>query len=726
MGIPEPKLEDIKVDDVDFSDLEEQYTIPEDDSLNKYVVLDGAPIAPESKVPILTKVLTKFLSSVGKVENFYMPLDGGKSRGFAFIEYEDGAAAEKAIKQLNGKKLDVKHRLFLNKLTDIEKYGQSETITEEFQEPELPPFHETDYLKSWLQDPAGRDQFILQKGNISGVFWNKLKNDPEPVIEPRVGWTDREIKFSPKGSYAFSIHPQGVQAWGGKDFKGLKRFPHASTELIDFSPNEKYLVTLSPHPIVLPPDDHPNRSAFPFGPESQGHKLVIWEIATGLPARTFALPPNLENVKEMPWPLLKWSYDDRYTARLGPDALAIYDTTENFQLVDKKPLKINGIVDFEFAPSGIKLAGSRQTDPPSHVLSYWTPESTNQTARVVLLDVATRGVLRTINLFQVSDVRMHWQDTSEYLAVKVDRHTKSKKTIFSNLEFFKLNEKEIPVEKIELKDRVINFQWEPKGDRFVTISRPEVQGENNPAIPKNTITFFAPEVSKRKQTIISKKWIAFKSFEKKFANNISFSPKGRFVAVSTISNSPSQGSIEFFDLEYSGEKKEHESDEVSAHVKLLNAPKFSGLTNVEWDPSGRFFAGWSSVWAHRTENGYKLFTFSGNLLREELIDDFKAFVWRPRPDSLLSGGDRKKVRKNLKEYSAQFDESDAMEESTAARELILHRRRLLEEWTSFRNSILSHKEDYGIADEAGQSEDVEIIEEIKEEILEETEEIVTE
>jgi translation initiation factor 3 subunit B len=730
MGIPEPKLEDIKVEDVDFSDLEEQYAIPEDDSLDRFIVLDGAPIAPESKIPILTKVLTKFLSSAGKVENFHMPSEDGKSKGFAFVEYESNSVANKAIKQLNGKKLDVKHRLFLNKLSDIEKYGQTEGITEEFHEPEFPPLQETDYLKSWLQDPVGRDQFILQKGNVSGVFWNKRKDDPEPAIEPRVGWTDREIKFSPKGSYAFSIHPQGVQAWGGKDFKGLKRFPHASTELIDFSPNEKYLVTLSPNPIMLPPDDHPNRAAFPFGPESQGHKLVIWEIASGSPVRTFALPPNLENVKEMPWPLLKWSYDDKYTARLGPNALAIYDTSNDFQLVDKKPLKIEGLVDFEFAPSGVKLASSRQSDPPSYLLSYWTPESPNQTARVAILDVETRRVLRTINLFQVSDVRMHWQDNSEYLAVKVDRHTKSKKTLFSNLEFFKLNEKEIPVEKIELKDRVINFQWEPKGDRFVTISRPEVQGENNPAIPKNTISFFAPEISKKKQAaagaVNTKKWIAFKRFDKKFSNHISFAPKGRFVAVSTISSSPSQGGIEFFDLDYSGEKKEDESDDVSSHVKLLNAPRYPGLTNVEWDPSGRFLAGFSTVWVHRTENGYRLYNLSGNLLREELVDDFKSFAWRPRPESLLTGGDRKKVRKNFREYSAQFDEFDAMEESTAARELILYRRRLLEEWKSFTGYISEHKEEYGIVEEHEDDSNVEIIEEIKEEVLEENEEIVTE
>ncbi|CCH45307.1 translation initiation factor eIF-3 subunit [Wickerhamomyces ciferrii] len=722
MGLEQPKLEDIPVDDIDFSDLEAQYAVEDDTSFDKYLVVDGAPIAPEAKVPILTKVLTKLLSQHGTVTNFYMPIEDGKTRGFAFVEYETPEIVEKTIKSLNGKKLDVKHRLFLNKLTDIEKYGAEGNVTDDFQEPQLPPFEETDYLRSWLQDESGRDQFILQKQEMVGVFWNKKKENPEPAIEPRLNWTTSFIKFSPKGSYVFSIHPQGLQAWGGRDFKSLKRFSHPGVRLIDFSPDEKYLISLSPEPIILPPEDHPKRASFPFGPESEGHKLIIWDIATGLPARTFALPPHLEQRKEMIWPLLKWSHDGKYVARLGPNALAIYDATEDFALLDKKPLKIDNIMDFEFAPHGVQLATAKKQDPLTHVLAYWTPETGNQTARVALLEVPSKKVLRTINLFQVSDVKLHWQDNAEYLAVKVDRHTKSKKTLFTNLEFFKLNEKEIPVEKIELKDRVVNFGWEPKGDRFVTISRPEVQGAN-PAIARNAITFYAPELPSKGKIANLKKWIAFKVIEPKFSNTINWAPKGRFLVISTVGTS-SQGGLEFYDMDYPGEKKESESTQVNAHVREIGKLEYAGLTDLEWDPSGRFVAAWSSFWRHKIENGYRLLDLAGHVLREELIDDFKAFIWRPRPESLLTGGDRKKVRKNLREYSAQFDESDAMEASEATRELILNRRRLLEEWTSWRSTIDSHKDDYGIVQESTSNEDEEVIEEIKEEILEEKEEIV--
>ncbi|ODV94727.1 hypothetical protein PACTADRAFT_69681 [Pachysolen tannophilus NRRL Y-2460] len=711
----------IPIDDIDFSDLEAKYAIPEDDSLSHFIIVDGAPIAPESKVAVLKKVLTKVFSAAGKVTDMYMPVENGQTKGFVFVEFEDISSVDIACKKLNNKKLDVKHTLFVNKLSDVEKYGVKGHVSDEFVEPKIEPYHESPYLKSWLQDYNGRDQFVLQKGDEVGVYWSKNKNDPEPAVEPRQNWTQAFVRFSPKGSYLFSMHEQGIQAWGGPEFSRLKRFFHPNARLIDFSPCENYLVSLSPTPIEVPAEDHPARASFPFGPESEGHKLIIWDIKSGLPTRTFALPPNLENEKKMVWPLVKWSYDDKYCARMGPDALAVYETSD-FQLLDKKLIKIEGIVDFEWAPAGVKLAASKNKDADQHVLTYWTPEQVNQTARVALMQIPSREVIRTVNLFQVSDCKLHWQDEARFLCVKVDRHTKSKKTIFTSLEFFHLFEKDIPVEKLELKDSVINFSWEPKGERFVTISILDVGGNVNPAIARNTLTFFGPEEEKikNKTKLNIKKWTAFASFEKKHSNTIEFSPKGRFVAVATIIGN-NHGEIEFYDLDYDGTNKE--SSTVNNTGSGNN--KYFALTDIAWDPSGRYLAAWSSSWRHKIENGYRLYDFAGHLLREEVIDQFKTFYWRPRPQSLLSSNDRKKVRKNLREYSAQFEEADAMEADVATRELILKRRKLFEDWNSWRSEIEKIQKDLGLTQEE-ETEDVneEVVEEIREEVLEEKEEVV--
>lgn len=704
---------EINLDDVDFSDLEAKYSVDQDFGLDNYVVVDGAPVTTADKAPVLTKVLKKLLSSYGELEQgdegFFMPIEDGKTKGYLFAQYKQVDMAKRAIRQLNGKQLDKKHRLLVNSLNDVEKYGAEGNVPSEFQEPAIAPFKEHGYLKSWLQDEQGRDQCVLHYSETVGVYWSKRKNDPEPAIEPRKGFTSKYAKFSPKGTYLYSIHPQGVQSWGGPDFHSITKFIHNQVRLIDFSPNENYLVTLSPVPITIP-ETAAERANFPFGEESVGHKLVIWDLKTGEVARTFALPPHLEGQKEMPWPLVKWSHDDKYCARQGPNALAIYETP-SFQLLNKKLVEIDSIVDFEWAPSTVKLSNSK-VEGGEHVLSYWTPESTNQTARVALMQVPTTNVIRTINLFQVSDCKMHWHDDGSLLCVKVDRHTKSRKTIFSNLEFFRLTEKDIPVEKIELKEVVVNFAWEPKSDRFMTISNLD-DGNNNPAFARNTLSFYAPEVQS-KGKVTSSKFKCFSQIENKYSNTISWCPKGRYIVIATLSKS--NGELEFYDCSFEDDKKPGSAKETN-NVKFLKGDKYAGMTNLAWDPSGRFLVAWSSAWIHNIENGYKLFEFTGNLLKDETIDQFKEFIWRPRPASLLSAADRKKVRKNLREYSAQFDESDAMEADAATREAILLRRRLLEEWRAYRSR-------YAAAKSQKNEVEAQIIEEIKEEIIEEKEEVI--
>ena len=66
------------------------------------------------------------------------------------------------------------------------------------------------------------------------------------------------------------------------------------------------------------------------------------------------------------------------------------------------------------------------------------------------------------------------------------------------------------------------------------------------------------------------------------------------------------------------------------------------------------------------------------------MDRFKQFLWRPRPPTLLTKEKQRQIRKNLKEYSRQFDEEDAAEESNVSAELIAHRKRLVDEWNAWR------------------------------------------
>lgn len=136
------------------------------------------------------------------------------------------------------------------------------------------------------------------------------------------------------------------------------------------------------------------------------------------------------------------------------------------------------------------------------------------------------------------------------------------------------------------------------------------------------------------------------------------------------------------------------------------------------------------------ESGYHLYDFRGQLLREEHIDRFKQFSWRPRPPTLLSKEEQKQVRRNLREYSKQFDEQDAAKKSSASKAVIEARKRLMDEWRSWRERVVEdlrqEREELGLpadpeddkADADGGDEADRVIEEVVEEIVDEREEVM--
>jgi translation initiation factor 3 subunit B len=54
---------------------------------------------------------------------------------------------------------------------------------------------------------------------------------------------------------------------------------------------------------------------------------------------------------------------------------------------------------------------------------------------------------------------------------------------------------------------------------------------------------------------------------------------------------------------------------------------------------------------------------------------------------LLTKEQQKTIRKNLKEYSRQFEEEDAAQESNVSAELIQARKRAINEWNAWRARI---------------------------------------
>ena len=519
------------------------------------------------------------------------------------MEYSSPGEAAAAVRQLDLVPLDKKHTLRVNKLMDIERFARDGKVDDEYHPPKIEEFKPNDHLRSFMADPSGRgrDQVVMYRGDHVGVFWNNERDSPENIVD-RPNWTESFVQWSPLGTFLTSVHVQGVQLWGGPKWDRLGRFPHPFVNLVAFSPLEKYLVTWSARPISIPDEGHPALSL-----DDDGKNYVIWDIATGKPLRSFAnldVPgaaedhgaakgqqqPQQQQQRKLPWPAFKWSSDDKYVARLTQGSgISVYELPK-MNLLDKTSIKIEGVMDFEWAPAKPQREGVKTYE---QLFCYWTPEIGSNPAKVGLMSIPSKQIVRTLNLFSVTDAKLHWQSDAAYLCVKVDRHSKSKKSQATTLEIFRVKEKGVPVEVVDtIKDTVINFAWEPKGDRFVIITTTEPVGVTA-VPPKTSVSFFCPEKAKG-QAVGNFKHL--RTMEKKNSNAIYWSPKGRFVVVATVHNQQSS-ELEFYDLDFEGEKPEAEKD-MTANLQLMNTAEHYGVTDIEWDPSGRFVATWASAWKH--------------------------------------------------------------------------------------------------------------------------------
>lgn len=104
------------------------------------------------------------------------------------------------------------------------------------------------------------------------------------------------------------------------------------------------------------------------------------------------------------WPFFKFSADEKYVARLHPGKhISVYELP-GMRLLDNNSIKIAGAKDFEWAPSRIPGEKKSGGEVEQHMLCYWMPEQGNSPAKVALMNIPSKEVVRTKNLFNVSDV----------------------------------------------------------------------------------------------------------------------------------------------------------------------------------------------------------------------------------------------------------------------------------------------------------------------------------
>ena len=197
-------------------------------------------------------------------------------------------------------------------------------------------------------------------------------------------------------------------------------------------------------------------------------------------------------------------------------------------------------------------------------------------------------------------------------------------------ERFRLRDKEVPIEVTEFsKDTsVLAFAWEPKGMRFAIIHSDSGQ--------RTDVSFYSMGSK------YNGKCTHVKTLEKKACSTLWWSPAGNICLLANLKGT--QGQLEWVD--------------VNTCQTIGEAEHFM-CSNIDWDPTGRFIATSVSHWRHQMENGFILWSSHGRELSHEKKDKFFHFLWRPRPRTLLTEAQEKEVRKNLRKYSAKYEEEDA-------------------------------------------------------------------
>ncbi len=645
-------------DDAEFEVTEDE--LPQlDASYDTVVVVIGIPVIPSSKVAKLNKLLLKIFKQFGKTltdKNMFMPFqkDKDKSLGSVYIEYDTVAEAKKCVANAQNYRLDKKHTFKIYMYNDMQKLL---TVPDNYTGLPETKYQERDDLYEWLVDENSRDQFAIRQGKNTEIFWifGPTAQPPEVAYDgsreraQNKTWCERQVTWSPNGTYFVTFHPQGIVLWGGDTFEKVNRFVHFDVMEIQFSPNEQYIMTWN-------------------GNENKNDKSIcLWDRRNGKLLKEFKYDIAVQG----PWPCFSWSHDDKYFARKGRDLIMVYESETCSLLRDaegtKRSLKAPGVKDFKWSPCGYdtKKGGTMATGGEP-VLAYWSPENEADStpASVKLHLLPSRKVLRYISRSMVDHIQLIWHPLGEYLCVQVKRHKKSKKTYYTNFEIFRMKDvhKEVAVEHFKQDEDVVQFQWEPVGTRFAYIY-------GNSAQRGNIDMYTMGEVGKKGQ---SPKMEKIYTMENRQANRLFWSPMGNFLVIAGLDNI--NGQLEFWDAD-------NESTMCTQEHFMCNL--------IAWDPSGRVCCtavcqpmfGTMSM-RYQLENGFKLWTFQGAPMYDTQRQNFYSFEWRPRPRMLLSSERQLYVKRNLKKKIEAYAEADRQRAKAKADEKFKKQKALIDAFTA--------------------------------------------
>jgi len=275
--------------------------------------------------------------------------------------------------------------------------------------------------------------------------------------------------------------------------------------------------------------------------------------------------------------------------------------------------------------------------PKDNLISIWVEEKNNCPARLMLLKMPQLEELASRSRTQCG-AEMIWQSEGDFLCLVITKFSKSNKgKKGSSVEIFRIREKNIPVETVELKDLVKGFFWETRGKRFALITEPEV---GNPRL-----AFYS--LHKDKCDMVASMELPSASY-----NHVFWAPEGQYFIVAAIPGG---------DLLWGQLTADH-------RLEILYKDEHFMLNHVQWDPSSRYVltgcvqpmlpASAGNQYKYQMESGFSIWTFQGRLLYKQQKEKLWDCSWRPHPLTLCTEKELEECRKKMKNYSKKYDQED--------------------------------------------------------------------
>ena len=233
-----------------------------DTSFRCVVVADGLPIVEASKVSKFQAFITKKFAQF-KVDVDQPVDEQGNGVGFAFLTFETPEVAAQAIAAMNGKPIDKTSKFILDFFDSFDNVDKIPDTAPQYDDNALIKDQFIPYMNDHLIDPNGRDQLLFRwqdKDNLQRLqvdWFDPLSDDiltPECTDEDKVktgkdgkktAWTNLAAGWSSKGNYLYTFHQKGLALWAGDGLTRIRSINHADVAKVQFSPCERWVVTLS-------------------------------------------------------------------------------------------------------------------------------------------------------------------------------------------------------------------------------------------------------------------------------------------------------------------------------------------------------------------------------------------------------------------------------------------------------------------------------------------------